>query len=59
MTWPREGHVYDLLTGKYLGKQSQGEIEMPKEGVAVFAVVPNRIVAHKISVKAVTDKPWR
>lgn len=59
VTWPREGHVYDLLTGMYLGKHKQGEITMPREGVAVFALVPYQIEAPELTVEAVEDDQGR
>jgi hypothetical protein len=48
--WPREGYVYDLMDGRFMGKQTGSEIEMAREGISVFALVPYEIKAPGLEV---------
>jgi hypothetical protein len=49
----RPGHVYDLVTGRYLGKKSAWIYEMPLEGAAVFGSIPFKAQAPQLSGIAV------
>jgi hypothetical protein len=48
--WPSEGYIYDLMSGRLLGREAESVIEMEREGVSVFAVVPYEIEAPELEV---------
>ena len=52
ITLPRPGHVYDLQSNKYLNRHDKLEVEIPLEGLGVYAVAPYRIEAPRLEVKA-------
>ena len=48
---PRAGHVYDLLTNEYLGRHNRVQVEIPLEGLKVYAVAPYRIEKPQVTVR--------
>ena len=56
ITPPRSGHVYDLQTNAYLGRQSSFEVTKPLEGSGFYVVTPYRIETPKVKVQAAKAK---
>ncbi|MFW5799165.1 MAG: beta-galactosidase trimerization domain-containing protein, partial [Planctomycetota bacterium] len=59
VTWPRPGHVYDVVDNTYLGRHATGTISKPAEGVAVFVVVPHRIEKPTVALRQRPDRLGR
>jgi len=51
VTPPRSGHIYDLRTNEYLGRQDTFEVTMALEGLRVYAVTPYRIEKPEMTVR--------
>jgi hypothetical protein len=49
---PRPGHVYDLRTNRHLGRHDRFDVEIPLEGLAVYAIVPYHIAPPQLDVHA-------
>jgi hypothetical protein len=48
--FPKKGHVYDVRTGRYVGFTDSVSAAVPRGDACVWAVLPNRVGALRISM---------
>ncbi len=52
VTVPREGHVYDMFSGKYYGRTDSWNVTMPASDVQLFSVMPYEVKGLKVTLKS-------
>ena len=49
---PRDGHIYDLFAGKYLGEGDHWTAQVKPADVQIFAVLPYRVEGIEVTLEA-------
>ena len=52
VTVPREGHLYDMFSGKYYGRADSWNVTTPASDVQLFSVMPYQVKGLKVALKS-------
>ena len=57
VTVPREGHLYDMFSGKYYGRKDSWKVTMPASDVQLFSLLPYEVRALRAHLENRTVNP--
>ena len=51
VTVPRQGHVYDMFSGRYHGRTNSWHVTMPATGVQLYGLLPYKVDGLEVTLK--------